>query len=356
MIYGLPPLTLSNIDWLNKEIEYFFRNLETAVTKKRWQSFENYLSPSFVQSIKPSPKLSDLFRGFFTEFKRLEIPERVFVINSYRSSQEVEEFLSSSRVDRSDIVLENLPNRFVQATRNLFKHLFTSTLNRDNCLNKHYEDVWKNLQSREIRICPFCGIEELLPPELYRQDYDHLLCQSEYPMLAIASKNLVPSGRDCNQIFKKATDVIWIEGSRSVFPYPYADIAELLMTLENEQLDFRRLKGNWKIQFFPNQPSIQSWIYVFKINERIKTQVLDARYVGWLKESAKMLLKNDVISKKDWRGIACEFRRLSDVYWEIRLSEPLYYVRSAYFRFLSELRNPSTINGVLNYLDEAIQK
>jgi len=128
-------------------------------------------------------------------------------------------------------------------------------------------------------VCPFCGLERyknVLGPR--REDFDHYLHKSAYPLAAANMKNLVPACGICNQDYKGSKDVL---ADGAAF-YPYAEIPEVRIDVTCENFpaiaDFDN-HGQWRVDVDLAEPDataapkLQAWDRVYRIKQRLENEV-----------------------------------------------------------------------------------
>jgi hypothetical protein len=81
-------------------------------------------------------------------------------------------------------------------------------------------DLARNL---EIPVCPYCNRDYTITVGdgttwLTRPEFDHFLCKSNHPLLALSFYNLIPSCHTCNCTFKKTKSF-----SLKTYLHPYVD-------------------------------------------------------------------------------------------------------------------------------------
>ena len=249
------------------------------------------------------------------------------------------------------IPLEGLPEQIREPARDLFVHLYEKALTKARC-KSHWEQFYQELP---VKICPFCGVEMLHHPDLLKQDYDHVLCKRQYPFAAVNLLNLVPCGRDCNQVFKHEKDIIWDEGTgvrRRAF-YPFTDHRqEITVNLAGSQLPMADdALGVWQIAFQPDIEKVRTWIDVFELRDRYKLEILPSEYDQW---------REDFL---DWVGpqpappagwAATSIRDRMSAYFQTLVSEPykdMRFLKNALFHFLIAEANDSFFAALATQLN-----
>lgn len=94
---------------------------------------------------------------------------------------------------------------------------FSNVFDYESMSNRFGYEITKFL---EIEVCPYCNQEEIptiaVEGAKTRPSLDHFYPKSKFPFLATTLSNLVPSGKRCNEDYKKAKSMIG-------FANPYHD-------------------------------------------------------------------------------------------------------------------------------------
>jgi len=155
-----------------------------------------------------------------------------------------------------------------------------SLLTKTGVRDDHYSIIWNSLTSKT---CPFCGMEPFDSPKLHREDEDHYLARSIYPLAAANFCNLIPMGSKCNESYKGQVDILHFNGNRRKALNPYgADCADI--TLVNSVLGGADHIPEWQIDLIPDVEEAQTWENVFSIRIRLTESVLKPYYFNWLGE------------------------------------------------------------------------
>ncbi|WP_297332245.1 hypothetical protein [Flavobacterium sp.] len=180
----------------------------------------------------------------------------------------------------------------------LFNHLYSSQLGKkDSSFCKKIKSdlgefyrlfVQENsINYVEYMVCPYCGLEKMRDEMSIRKpDHDHLLPKGNdlFVFAAINSKNLFPSGTDCNLVkdtkqllysddFKTRCTAFYPYNSQ---PHPFEEMVFSLNCLELPNIN-NSYKGNWSVEIEPKNAAdtiirdkIESWDRVFNIKARYK--------------------------------------------------------------------------------------
>ena len=212
--------------------------------------------------------------------------DRELVITIFKLGNHVFRQLENNPRDIQQFSINDLPVGIRVATDTLFVYLYENTLKTH--LQNHYKLVYDGLQNKD---CPFCAIEKLEPPHLFRQDYDHTLYKNKYPMSAVNMRNLIPMGVACNRHYKKIKDVLYDTGGARRKSYnPYNITYQIDVTLNGSTLPtVSNRHGTWKIQFLPDIDEVKTWAEIFELEERYISGVLNTDFDDWLSDFVKFL-------------------------------------------------------------------
>ncbi|RZK10825.1 MAG: hypothetical protein EOO43_19885, partial [Flavobacterium sp.] len=259
---------------LQADIEDFFRNIKTVNATDPFNPdtyFPVRLATRVKRKVTKKVKgvntlvnndLYKKFETFFNKYKNLGAAKAT-VDTVFVNMNKINRLLNN---EQPRCCLSDLPISIQTEAKSLFIHLYENTLSSYG-IKKHYESFCNQQQNRW---CPFCGMETLEDYTFIKEDYDHLLAKSIYPLAAVNMRNLAPMGKKCNRTHKKDQDLIW-DGTnqvKSMNPYIYKLDIEVDFTgttLPNS----KKKKGTWKLNVLPNRPDVRRWQEVFRINERM---------------------------------------------------------------------------------------
>lgn len=138
----------------------------------------------------------------------------------------------------------------------------------------------------DITICPICGIGELKKSQDETRDqYDHYLPKSLYPLSSINFHNLVPCCKECNSFDVKGNkDIIAVSTGKLFFPY---DINHkgISLIVKVKQDDPEIDKIQWELLFSSpdnRNDEIESWRIIYSIDNRYYGYI-KARVIKWYK-------------------------------------------------------------------------
>lgn len=174
--------------------------------------------------------------------------------------------------------------------RDLFLNLYKQVLDGDafntrfnTSLRSHFDSFSKlNL---DITLCPICGIGELKKhQDVTRDQYDHYLPQSIYPLSSVNFKNLVPTCKECNSLDVKAEkDIIALASNKKLF-FPY-DTTHKGITVSFQVIaDHIKIDDiTWRITYSNpdnKDQEVISWKTIYDIDNRYQGFV-KARIEKW---------------------------------------------------------------------------
>jgi len=223
-------------------------------------------------------ELAEKLKAFYDAWFELDDAERLQVRRAFVLTNRIRDQVAGIA---PRIPLEDLPAGIRVPAHDLFVHLYEKALTKTRC-KSHWEQFYARLP---LKICPFCGVEILHHPDLLKQDYDHVLCKKRYPFAAVNLLNLVPCGRDCNQVFKHEKDMIWDEeaGIRRRAFYPFHDHGQAIaVSLAGSELPaMDNDPGEWEVTFQPDVEEVRTWVEVFELRDRYRLEVFPAGYDQW---------------------------------------------------------------------------
>jgi hypothetical protein len=263
-----------NVHELQVDIEEFFKKIKGVTTADSFDP-DQYCSARFATIVKRkvikkrkgvnTPVNNDLHKklnAFFNKYKTLG-PAKAIVDDCFEGMNKINALLNNTQIR---YCLSDLPKSIQNETKSLFLHLYKNTLSTYG-IKKHYESFCNEQQNRW---CPFCGMEMLEDFSFIKEDYDHLLAKSIYPLAAVNMKNLAPMGKKCNRTHKKDQDLIWDGKTQTRAINPYSSKLDIEIDFTGTILpNGKSKKGTWKLKALPNKIEVDRWQEIFRINARI---------------------------------------------------------------------------------------
>lgn len=209
------------------------------------------------------------------------LKERTNLFNSIRESNEVENICCGNY---QPLIIDRNATGVYKTIRDLFIDLYTKVLDGkafndfySTTLRNHFDEFRK--LNNDITVCPLCGIGELKTHlDDIRDQYDHYLAKSIYPLSSVNFKNLIPICRECNSTdVKGEKDIIACSSNKKLFylfdsGYKGVKI-EFQIVADNPDIE----NISWKIMISnpdKKDDEVQSWKDIYNI---------DSRYIGYIK-------------------------------------------------------------------------
>lgn len=208
-------------------------------------------------------------------------------------------------------------------------------------VQEHFNAFTNRLHQKAL-ICPFCGLHKLKPTgSINRDAYDHYIPKAFYPFISINFHNLFPICHECNSDEKKATDTLYIGGTRRQVFYPYdthyeADHLSITInpTVAYNPKSLKTLLNNIDWHYVVTysgvvDPRVTSWDSIFHITRRYKENILvyQTEWFGQLTDR----YKKELIKGTSFADFQTEMIDEAKSYID---SWPLGILRYVYFNFL----------------------
>ncbi|HMU46474.1 MAG TPA: hypothetical protein PKC72_08910 [Chitinophagaceae bacterium] len=341
------------VNKLNQHVIFFFRKLRSVDNTSNFNPINNYFHPDFVTQLNRADELRNKFELFFDAYKNLPNNDKQRVYTIFAQTQDIKNILESIAVNGNSLKLSGLPAGIRNTIKDLFSFLYSSKIKGTASFHDHYEQSYNDFCiNRKFKVCPFCGIEGLFPPHIRRQDYDHILSQEFYPLMSVNMKNLVPTGRDCNQIFKFRKDVLYHPntGNRRVFAFPFQRSYQIKISLNSSTLpNTRNRAGIWNIALNPQNDYVETWENVYDIKRRYSEMVLAIFFDEWLIQFEESIRKSRarLTSRKNLKS---EFRICAEIY----LNQPhieFGIIKGALFKFLANCNDNLFYDSILQKIN-----
>jgi hypothetical protein len=188
--------------------------------------------------------------------------------------------------------LDDIPSDIKPLIKDLFDNLYKQVLDGDpfnkkfnTTLRQHFDEF--RTQNKELTLCPICGISELKTKyDTNRDQYDHYLPKSIYPLSSVNFKNLIPACTDCNSLEVKGDkDIVSIASNGKLF-YIYDTShkgieVDFKISKDDEEID----NITWDINFLTPDvkiDEIESWKKIYNIEGRYKG-FIKGRIESWYK-------------------------------------------------------------------------
>lgn len=193
--------------------------------------------------------------------------------------------------------IDSLPQSIRESAGALAEYLFgqlTTIKEGDDFLrDNHYKAIY----ARNIRICPFCGLNYFRAPQAPRHALDHLLPISRYPFAAADFRNLPPACDECNSTYKRAIDVlIGNDGLRRRCCDPYVGPTYRITLEGSEFFNGTEIGGytlpRWNINIVGQElDRADTWNAVYQIKIRYTRDILDADFLSWIANYSRWFIR-----------------------------------------------------------------
>jgi hypothetical protein len=296
--------------------------------------------------VKASAELRGKLKTFYNAFLALGPADRSKVYRAFVATNQIARQLAGTA---ERFTVDDLPEAIRVPSRELFAVLYSTGFSRAKC-HEHWALMHAALP---IKVCPFCGLERLHNPSLLKQDYDHVLCQRLYPFPSTNLRNLVPTGVECNRIFKHETDVIFDAGVRRLALYPFRDYAQTITvdltgsTRPNPGV----AEGQWLVRVLPDTQEIQTWVKVFKLIDRYAKDVFTEEYTTW-REDFLIWARPQVAPPAQWTVPMVHERMTAYLatFGHNRFND-MRFLKQALFRFLLTENSPELFAAMARQLN-----
>ncbi len=231
---------------------------------------------SRAASLRAKRTLPKLLNAFYEEAAKGSSADRAAFLRVLGEQNQIAHLLDGTvEIPSAEESLTEMMN----AARAMFEEGF-ALLAKTGLRDAHYRTIWDNLANKT---CPFCGLEPFESPELRREDEDHYLARSVYPLAAANLLNLVPMGSKCNKLYKGQVDILRSDGRRRRAINPYGkDCVDVSLV---DSVPFGEDdRPDWRITLVPDSEEARTWQQVFSIRDRLRKGVLAPYFDAWLDE------------------------------------------------------------------------
>jgi hypothetical protein len=184
---------------------------------------------------------------------------------------------------------EGIEFEIKQLVAKCYKKLDLSIFRRNKCKLKPTHRYYRDYIKINKIVCPFCSIVNYKNPyNPRREDFDHYLCKSKYPLAAANMNNLVPMCSECNQDFKKSQDLLYEAGNRVVAFYPFSSLAGVSIVVKSTVSSEPPFMRTWSVDLLPNDvdetPKVDNWKRVFSIESRMVNELIQ-HHEEWMQQA-----------------------------------------------------------------------
>lgn len=282
MIFGLTYIQHHGVYRLHEAFDHF---IQTGCDQNAFSG--NCFPDWFASVFRGCPKLRELSEKLWTTLKT-SAQDLTRVRAMWNCLGNVETLCCDCT---QSLVFDQPSDKTSEAIRNLFNYLYEGCLGvkcyKTSCgdIDAHYSKFRRECAT----VCPFCGLESY--PDFgcgYRAAYDHYLCRSSYPLLAVCFRNLVPICDSCNKAPQKGDkDMLKCEkGIRRKAYYPFGSVGGVTISVKWPVKRTLGNPGKCELSIGPKVPAesdqVKTWITVYRIPERAAARI-QSNFDTWLK-------------------------------------------------------------------------
>lgn len=296
MLFGYP-IEATNDNWLHECLCAAIAAIHSSIdSDNNYPQWPAILPNEYQQRLSASTGLRDHLEGYARVLRTLSKTNHDHILQAIADQNKIPELLSGGC---DCAIIDDLPKPIQPYIKKLFIYAFDK-LKDLGVRDSHYAQIYASIPHK---VCPFCGIEYMDAPGARREDLDHYLPKSLYPLAAANLRNLVPMGHKCNSKYKLSTDLLRkSDGTRRVAfdPYDHTKISVLLD--DSEPFDGEECNlPKWVVRFDPDTSAATTWDEVFEIRARYCRDHLNPSYKKWLQDfrswsrSANMMGNTDAL-------------------------------------------------------------
>lgn len=239
-----------------------------------------------------------------------------------------------------------------------YKKLDLSHFKRTGCELKPTHRFYRDYIKVNKSVCPFCAINSYKNPlSPRREDFDHYLCKSKYPLAAANMDNLIPMCSECNQDYKKNIDVLYEEDNRVVAFYPFSQLAgisiRITSTLDLVSPFYRR----WSVELVANDASdaqkVANWNRVFSIEARLINEISEY-YDEWMKQALGERKGRKFTTVATFRA-HMKNRSKVEAKNSDRRNEPKALLKSVFYEYVQKDADDIFIESYIRMFNESVQ-
>ena len=294
MLFGYP-IEATNDNWLHEclceAIAAIHNHIDSDNSFPKWPAI---LPSEYQAELSASTGLREHLEKYARALGRLSKTNQDQILQAIADQNKISDLLSGGC---DCAMIDDLPKTIQPQIKALFTYAFDK-LKDLGVRDLHYEVIYASIPHK---VCPFCGVEYMDAPGARREDLDHYLAKSLYPLAAANLRNLVPMGHKCNSKYKLSADLLRrSDGTRRVAFDPY-DHTEISVVLDDSD-PFDGVENNipkWAIRFDPETQAALTWDEVFEIRVRYYRDHLNPSYKKWLQDFRSWSRSANVMGNTD---------------------------------------------------------
>lgn len=347
MFFGLEAIENHPCCKMQKLVEAFFEN---SVEEKH---FSRNLFPDWFHSTLESPrcKLENSFAAVHALLHGAggDFYFRQAVYEQVKETNSIPELCAGTLDVQSSVIDWESPlGAAISALMlRLYESLDLTLFRKNPGTTKPTHEFYKEFIKKNKYVCPFCGIGRFKNVRgIRREDFDHYLNKSAFPLAAANMRNLVPTCGTCNQDYKKAKNIL---ADGAAF-FPYSDIPEVKVEIDCADyptIDNLSDSGKWSVNISlviadPGVlPKITAWERVYSISQRLEEEIAEF-FEDWMIEVVE---EQGVKIDQATFSILIERARDKAIENKKRRMQPSQIIRAAFYDFILTKANKAFVES-----------
>jgi hypothetical protein len=289
MFFGLEAIDDHPCCKMQEVVEEFFKN------SIREESFSLNLFPEWMRATlrKKNCALNEKFSVVHALLhgRKMDSQARRDIYNQLQLTNRIQDLCNGIvKLPKNHIVWDSDLGKAISALMlTLYESLDLSVFKRNGQAGKPTHQMYNEFIQKNKYVCPFCGLDKFITrggPR--RQDFDHYLNKSAYPLAAANMRNLIPTCGSCNQDYKKVKDIL----EDGLAFYPYCSIPEVTVQVICKKYPLTTDlddKGKWSVNVelaIPDKatlPKMTAWERVYSIKTRLEMEIREY-FEEWMTE------------------------------------------------------------------------
>ncbi len=248
----------------------------------------------------------DDFETLYKLLLRKSVTERKQIYSQLVNNNMIEFLCDDSTIDPEGFINwgSKLGKKIKEVIASCYKKLDLSHFKVPGCKLPPTHRYYRDYISLNKSVCPFCSINTYKNPlNPRREDFDHYLPKSEYPMAAANMDNLVPMCNECNQDFKGPEDLLYEAGNRVAAFYPFTSLAGVSIIVKSTVNPDPPYIRAWSVELLPNDVAesskVANWMRVFSIESRLINELVQ-HHDEWMQQSMDEMAGKPFKSEKSF--------------------------------------------------------
>lgn len=237
-----------------------------------------------------------------------------------------------------------------------YDKLNLSHFRRNGCALKPTHRYYRDFIALNKAVCPFCGINNYKNPlNPRREDFDHYLPKSIYPLAAANMDNLVPMCNECNQDVKKAKDVLFHNNNRVVAFYPFSALAGASIRVDSTVGSGPLFNRTWIVKFIPfktEKLEVENWARTFGIQSRLENELMQFSH-EWVLQAIEDQLGLKISTIQSFKELIST-RFTSESKRAARRQEPKSLLKAAFYDYIHKRADSEYIKSFMRLHNDGV--